>query len=679
MKRLILILSLFSLFIFCNKISLERKDDSNNNITIDSLFSKSIYNKLSKEKKIVFSNKLSLLLQKRENDSLTRFYYFRLAGRYFNLEEYEKYQKESRKVLLLSKKAQDTLSIAKSYQFLGDYYFYQFRNDSAFYYYSKSEKEYLKSKTRHSLVDIQLSKAKILYYVKDFAGCETSTIKVLKTAIAKKNYRLIYECYLTLGNTLDGLNNHEKAIEYYTKAYNLKDNLINDTQYSLIKVQPYNFIGSTFNKNKQYKKAIPYLQKALSFGDFKKTDKLLYADIITNLAYSEIMLGNKKAINLLNESLDIQNNLKNVPGIIFTKIKLAEYYLINNSIEKAAVLAKESRDLSHENNIFEDELKALNLLSRIEPQKSKFYNDRFIALSDSLQTVERATRNKFARIEFETEEIITEKNIVETKNEILAKRILWITGVSLFLIFGFGIAYYLKRQHAKNKELQFEQAQQKANQDIYQLMLDQQTQLDEGRKLEKKRISQELHDGIMSKLTSVRLNLFVLNKKTDPETIAKCLAHVAEIQNIEKEIRAISRDLQKEFADSKDSFKLIIEDLFQNHQNTYGTEYDLSIDDKVLWDKMDSNIKMNIYRIFQESLHNISKYANATKIEANIFKNENSIKVIIADNGKGFNTSKTKEGIGLKNMQSRVDSIGGTFEINSEINLGTSIVLEIPN
>ena len=116
------------------------------------------------------------------------------------------------------------------------------------------------------------------------------------------------------------------------------------------------------------------------------------------------MLGDKNAIGLLKESVAIQDSLKNIPGIVSSKIHLAEYYLINNNAEKSAILAKESRALSHENNIFEDELKALNLLSRIEPQKSKFYNDRFIALSDSLQTVERATRNKFARIEFETEE-----------------------------------------------------------------------------------------------------------------------------------------------------------------------------------------------------------------------------------------------------------------------------------
>ena len=667
---------LFVSVAFCKK---SKHIQSENKISNDSLFSKTIYNGLEENKKLLFVNKLAFILKSKPNDSLTRLYHFRLAGRYFNLNDYNNYFIQSKKVLELSKQSNDIINIAKSYQFLGDYYFKFFRNDSAFYYYSKSEKEYLKSKTKHSLVDIQLSKAKILYYVKDFAGCETATINVLKVAIANKNYRLIYDCYLLLGYTLDGLNNNTKAIEYYSKAIFLFNLLNGEPQYLLLQSQPYLYIGASYLKSRNYKKAIPYFQKALSFDDFKKTEPTLYAEIITNLSYSKLMLGDKNAIGLLKESVAIQDSLKNIPGIVSSKIHLAEYYLINSNAEKAAILAKESRDLSHQNNIFEDELKALNLLSRIEPQKSKFYNDRFIALSDSLQTVERATRNKFARIEFETEEIITEKNIVETKNEILAKRILWITGVSLFLIFGFGIAYYLKRQHAKNKELQFEQAQQKANQDIYQLMLDQQTQLDEGRKLEKKRISQELHDGIMSKLTSVRLNLFVLNKKTDPETIAKCLAHVAEIQNIEKEIRAISRDLQKEFADSKDSFKLIIEDLFQNHQNTYGTEYDLSIDDKVLWDKMDSNIKMNIYRIFQESLHNISKYANATKIEANIFKNENSLKIIIADNGKGFNTSKTKDGIGLKNMQSRVDSIGGTFEINSEINLGTSIVLVIPN
>ena len=420
MKKLFLFL-LLTQFIFCKKNHYLLKDNQKIKISKDSLFSKKVYNNLNDKSKLLYINKLSIILSKSPNDSLTRLYHFKLAGRYFNLNDFNNYLFQSKKVLELSKQSNDTLNIAKAYQFLGDYYFNSFKNDSAFYYYSKSEKEYLKSKTKHSLVDIQLSKAKILYYVKDFAGCETATVNILKTAISEKNNRLIYDCFLLLGNTLDGLNNHQKAIEYYTRAFGLKNLLSKQDQYLLIKTQPYIFIGISYNKKRQFQKAKSYFQKALLFGDFKKTETLLYAEIITNLSYSKLMLGDKNAIGLLKESVAIQDSLKNIPGIVSSKIHLAEYYLINSNADKAAVLAKESRALSHKNNIFEDELKALNLLSRIEPQKSKFYNDRFIALSDSLQTVERATRNKFARIEFETEEIITEKNIVETENEILAK------------------------------------------------------------------------------------------------------------------------------------------------------------------------------------------------------------------------------------------------------------------
>ena len=161
-------------------------------------------------------------------------------------------------------------------------------------------------------------------------------------------------------------------------------------------------------------------------------------------------------------------------------------------------------------------------------------SSRYIKLSDSLQDVERSTRNKFARIEFETDEILSQKNNIEAEKKKISIQLWVIVTLSVGLLLLIVMAYITKSQHSKNKALQFEREQQKANEEIYRLMLSQQSVIDEARQNEKKRISQELHDGIMSKLTSTRLNLFILGKKNDEETIQKCLNYIAQIQDIEK-------------------------------------------------------------------------------------------------------------------------------------------------
>jgi len=93
-------------------------------------------------------------------------------------------------------------------------------------------------------------------------------------------------------------------------------------------------------------------------------------------------------------------------------------------------------------------------------------------------------------------------------------------------------------------------------------MLNQQHRIEEGKFIEKNRISQELHDGIMGKLTAIRLNLFILKKRKDPETIEKCLPFIDDIQNIEKEIRQISHDLNQNVFDDNVTFISIVENLF---------------------------------------------------------------------------------------------------------------------
>jgi signal transduction histidine kinase len=677
LKKILCIL-IYCVLLFSCRQKPDNKVTETFNQDIDTLLSKSGSSKIDAKKKLVFASQAQGLLKTRENDSLTRHYYFELSDVYYNLGENQKNIAVCQEVYKMAEASNDTLGTAKSLYYIGDYHFGNFKNDSAYYYYSRAEKTYELFAKKQDISRLKFNKAKILFYEKDFLGCEIAIINVLKMATKSKNTRLIYDCYIALGNALDGLNDYEKALEYYNKAFAITSELQKDSQYEILKAQAYNFIGIVYQKQNKHKTAATYFTKAIAFGDLKKSLPFLYANLINNLGYSKFKLNDNSSIQLFKEAFQIRQKIDNTPGIVSSKINLSEFYLTQQDTATAITYSSEALQKAHENKIYEDELKSLSMLAKIDRKKSLQYNNRFIKLTDSLQNNERATRNKFARIEFETDEILKQKNTIETeKNQISYQRWL-ILAFSLFVIGVIGLSYFTRLQIAKNKELQFEQDKQKANEEIYRLMLDQQTKINEGRQVEKKRISQELHDGVMSRLTSTRLNLFILSKKTDQDTINKCLEHIANIQNIEKEIRAISHDLAQDIFATKDSFKTMLESFFEQQNEITNTHFELEINQAINWDSIESNIKMNLYRIVQESVQNVNKYAKAKKVIAVVNLYNNAIHVDITDDGLGFDTSKTKEGIGLKNMNSRMAAIGGTIEIESSKGKGTHINLVIP-
>jgi signal transduction histidine kinase len=93
---------------------------------------------------------------------------------------------------------------------------------------------------------------------------------------------------------------------------------------------------------------------------------------------------------------------------------------------------------------------------------------------------------------------------------------------------------------------------------------------------------------------------------------------------------------------------------------------------------LNNTIKINIYRIVQESLQNVNKYAQATKVKIQILQEENYLTLTIADNGIGFDTNLKKKGIGVQNMLSRAREMNGEFDIQSKRGKGTTIIVKIP-
>src|SRR5690606_27519289 len=114
------------------------------------------------------------------------------------------------------------------------------------------------------------------------------------------------------------------------------------------------------------------------------------------------------------------------------------------------------------------------------------------------------TREQFARIRFETDEYIQ-----ENEQLLLERTIVFVLGIGLIVILS--LLYFLRLQRVRNKQLLLEKEQQIANEEIYKLMLAQQSKLEEGRLNERFRISEELHDGVLSKIYGTRMGLGLLD------------------------------------------------------------------------------------------------------------------------------------------------------------------------
>jgi signal transduction histidine kinase len=285
--------------------------------------------------------------------------------------------------------------------------------------------------------------------------------------------------------------------------------------------------------------------------------------------------------------------------------------------------------------------------------------------------LQRSYQNKFARISYDTDLYIEE-------TERLSEEKLWITLVAISLFLIFILFYFLIVQKIKNENLLLETAQQQSNEQVYLLTLNQQSKLEEEKIKERNRISEELHDGILGRLFGTRIGLGFIKVDAEEKNNKKYQLFLNELQNIEKEIRKVSHQLSDNFDGSEVNFTSIVKQLILNKSEVGNFKYESDFDENINWYLLNPIIKVNLYRIIQEATQNIIKHANAKNVCIMFYLKNNSLILSISDDGVGFDSKKKRNGIGLKNIKSRVKKLNGVCFVSSALNKGTKIKIEIP-
>lgn len=200
-----------------------------------------------------------------------------------------------------------------------------------------------------------------------------------------------------------------------------------------------------------------------------------------------------------------------------------------------------------------------------------------------------------------------------------------------------------------------------------------------GQEQERKRLGAELHDGIGQVLSAIALKVSRINDAAALEsrkTVASSLTELNDnLQSAIAEVRNISHDLMPDVLEGF-GLKEALSQTCGNLQDRSGMLVTFNPVD--LNERYDPSIELNLFRITQELLNNAQKHAASKHVFVNLVDHGDVLSLTVEDDGVGFDRSRASDGIGLKNVRSRVNMIRGQFDVESSANSGTLINIEVP-
>jgi signal transduction histidine kinase len=376
-----------------------------------------------------------------------------------------------------------------------------------------------------------------------------------------------------------------------------------------------------------------------------------------------------------NKAIEIHRNQNNKVHEAAALGNLASIFISEKSYHKSKKTIFKALDLIRNiqtTKAFEvKELLYFNLafnLYKLKDYKSYDFQSQSYRIKDSLR--EKEYRKMISEINQKFNFDVQKKALIREEEN---KRSLVATG-SLLVIFSLlsGLYYYKLRQ--KNLGLQLTQTKLIQDQNIEKIKSESQVRIlnatIDGKESERKQIAETLHDSVSTLLSSANLHLQATQSKFNgktPEEIDKTQKIIVEASQV---IRELSHTLVSSVL-LKFGLEFAINDMAQKYSNSQ-IEIETNLG---MIGRYHQNFEIKTYNIIQEFLNNILKHSKAEKAFINLKEVKGELILKISDDGIGFDKSKIKntEGLGLNQIEARVEMMKGDFDVYSSINNGTLI------
>ncbi|PIV97335.1 MAG: histidine kinase [Flavobacteriaceae bacterium CG17_big_fil_post_rev_8_21_14_2_50_31_13] len=507
-----------------------------------------------------------------------------------------------------------------------------------------------------------------------------------------ENIDYLYEVNLIIGDIYNNINNHSKSIFHYQKAIKIRKKSIYSEVKNIQEGSEAEFvnlkIANEFLRNSEKDSAKKYYNLVIQSNSLDIKALSTRAKAYSNLSGiyrqdSLYDLAKEYAI----KALKIHEMNNNVIYQASSLGNLASIYLDENKFNEAKKNYKQALDLI-ENDTTETALRIkdnlyFNLaynLYKLKDYEAYQYQEKSYLIKDKLRDKEirRIIEELGFKYDFETQRKgIQMKEEVKFLKEKEKVRNLVAIGVSTIVIFIFIIGFSMLRQ--KNLQLKLSQTELLQEQKIEKIKSDSQVRIlnatIDGKESERKDIAETLHDNVSALLSSASLHLQATRNQFNGSTPVE----IEKTQQIINEAAEKIRDLSHTLVSSvllKFGLKYAIREMAEKYTNSQ-----IQIITKIgTLRRYHQNFEIKTYNIIQELVNNILKHSQANNALIKISENDHKILVTITDNGIGFDVTNilTKEGIGINQIEARIQMMQGYFQIDSKKGEGTKITIELP-
>ncbi|MEL6194045.1 MAG: sensor histidine kinase [Bacteroidota bacterium] len=561
--------------------------------------------------------------------------YLRMAGRYVSGDSI------LQEAIKLQEQKQDTHGLARSYGNLSNIY--------------KTQGEYEKA------IEVNLASMTFYEALKDTFG--------------------VGRCLNNNGNLHFALKQNEEALTYFLRALKISRRF-KDTLGLALNLGN---IGTAYKQLNQTQEGLEAYEEANVYLESLGYERSL----AYNLGNMGLLFREEgdfpKAYAYLNEAKSLLERNEAPKGLARMYDNLAKTALMQQSYSKALEYARQGYELAKSIQLNPEIRNAYQSMAKAYAGQGSFsrayaYQEKFIALNDSLinegntqkiQELEARyeSRNRESRIQLLANEKELQRKTIEAQVAGIRLRNL----IIMTVVFALGLAV-LGLVFYRQKKLLAESMQQIEQQKVMDLKNQQQIiHMDaviQGEEKERRRLAQDLHDGIGGMLAAAKLKVAAVSTHKDEIGEASTL-----LDDTYEEVRRIAHNMMP---------KVLVEmglvPAIQQYAQQLSDSSSLTINVQILQSipELTSHQELSLFRIVQELLNNIVKHAKANEASVQFSFFEGEISIMVEDDGKGFDPVQAKGGMGMKNLEDRIAILGGEWEIDSQVGRGTNISIHIP-
>ena len=514
------------------------------------------------------------------------------------------------------------------------------------------------------------------YFQKDSTIYETlkkalvASKKINDTTLIRLSYRKLIKHVYGNSKLFDFLDKFSEEFKPYIKTF--QDETIynyykytaiayNNNQPQIIKYQE--VLDNHIDVYDPLSKGILNQIIGISESYFNNNDELAILYIEKAIKYYEQVPGFTGNLH----QFKTNNNL----GYFYNKLKQPEIALIY--LRKALKFPMGKNNLLSKSNAYLSMAQTHENLKNFD--SAYYYSKKEKSTLKEFNEYETAIKQREIETKYQTAE--KEKQIlIEQQKKKQNSNIAFALGTVLLFV---AITAFLIQKNTKRKQLLAEQEKALETQKLTTVLKEQELiaidAMIEGQEKERQRMANDLHDDLGGLMANVKMHFNALKDKQSEDLFNKTDRLLDEAY---QKVRTV--------AHAKNSGVIAKQGLLKAVQNMAGkvsanNQIQIEVVYHNLESRFENSLELTLFRIIQELITNVIKHAEATEATIHITNHDDSLNIMVEDNGKGFNTKNIPKasGMGIHSIDKRIENLGGTVTIESEKNKGTSVIIDIPS